>query len=185
MKETSIKEMTELDKCPACYGVTLCPTINQEQIQLGPFSSWFNAKNVHFAHSPHGLVTLKKLGHDWELTELDRFICRLMGHELNDDCVISDIIWKIQDVRSAIFNVVQSNASIRSGFTFCPAIESTQLDEIIDRVSTKSKGIGYKTLLINILTTVIINPEPIILQVSSKVLQINKELIYFTYFLKL
>lgn len=164
MKETSITELTELDTCPACYGVTFCPSIHSGRLHLYPFASWFNAKNVYFAHSASEIFTLKKLGHSWELAELDKYLCSLMGHGVSN-CVVSDIIWRLQDVKTAIFKVIKSEKTIRSGFTFCPAVDTTQLDEIVDRMYTKSKGIGYKTLLINILTTLVINPEPIILQV--------------------
>ncbi|KAF4527000.1 hypothetical protein B566_EDAN001547 [Ephemera danica] len=166
LKNTSVAELTELEKCPACFGVTFCPLINSGRIQLHAFSTWFNVKNVYFAESPLGTIVLKKLGHDWELKALDEYICQLIGnHHDPESCVPSDIIWKLQDVKAAIFTVIKSNNTrTRSSFTFCPAVDFAQMDDIIDRVSVRAKGVGYKTLLVNILTMLIINPEPIILE---------------------
>ncbi|CAB3372344.1 Hypothetical predicted protein [Cloeon dipterum] len=165
MKHTSIGDLTEEEKCPACYGTNLCPAIKSGSIHLYPFISWFNAKNVYFGHTSAGQkLTFKKLGHDWELEELDSYVCRLVGQNSKNNCRLSELAWRLDDVHTAIFNTVLSNLSLRSGISFCPVADTKQIDDLVDRVVKHSKETAYKTLLINVLTMFILNPEPVILQ---------------------
>ncbi|XP_059483036.1 divergent protein kinase domain 2A [Neocloeon triangulifer] len=163
MKNSSVSDMTEVAKCPACYGTDFCATIESGGVHLYPFLSWFNAKNVFFGRTTSGQkVTLKKLGHNHELDELDTFVCRLMGQPT--ECRLSEVVWRLDDVQTAIFNTVRSNLSLRSGISFCPVVDPKQIDDLVDRVARHSKQTAYKTLLINVLTMFVLNPEPVILQ---------------------
>jgi len=79
LKQASLDDLTEAWKCPACFGSDFCLTISSGDVRLRPFISWINAKNVYFGRWEGRPVALKKLGHDWELNELDVRLCNLMG----------------------------------------------------------------------------------------------------------
>lgn len=81
---------TEQDKCPACFGESLCPKLFSDQLVLTGWTRFtasrlINAKNVFQAilksrtGKEEQRVVLKKLGHDWELERLDHDLCTLAG----------------------------------------------------------------------------------------------------------
>lgn len=167
LKQASLDELTEAWKCPACYGTDFCMAITNGDVHLRPFISWLNAKNVYFGHWNSQAIALKKLGHNWELDELDVRLCRLM--EESPSCILSDLTWRLDDVHKAIFSAVQPSPdsnNLRAGISFCPVAEAGQIDELVQRVAKRSKETAYKSLLIHALTMFVLNPEPVILQVN-------------------
>jgi hypothetical protein len=167
LKQASLDELTEAWKCPACYGTDFCMEISNGDVHLTPFVSWLNAKNVYFGHWNNQAIALKKLGHNWELDELDVRLCRLM--EEAPSCSLSDLTWRLDDVHKAIFSAVQPSpdkSNLRAGISFCPVTEAGQIDELVQRVAKRSKETAYKSLLIHALTMFVLNPEPVILQVN-------------------
>jgi len=76
----------EISKCPACYGVTICPQFLTGKISIEPWSLiastlYLNSKNVYFAEYAGNKVVLKKLGHNHELEDLDNQIHKLSKPE--------------------------------------------------------------------------------------------------------
>lgn len=51
LKTPVVMHLTDLNRCPACYGVSVCPELYSNQILLESGHSWsrmFNAKNVYY-----------------------------------------------------------------------------------------------------------------------------------------
>ncbi|KAH0564548.1 hypothetical protein KQX54_012749 [Cotesia glomerata] len=77
----NILELTELSKCPACYGTTACAKIFDSDLKFEFYdlfttlSHLFAAKNVFYATLEDTRVVLKKLAHDNEFYLFDRMIC--------------------------------------------------------------------------------------------------------------
>ena len=70
------------DKCPVCYGRSLCFQLFDNQLELKGLSKMrafdvINVRNVHLAyHKEKDLnIVLKRLAHDTELNDIDAKIC--------------------------------------------------------------------------------------------------------------
>ncbi|CAH2215388.1 jg22769 [Pararge aegeria aegeria] len=142
LKGPQVMRLTDLHRCPACYGVTVCPELYSNQITLDS-SHWnmFNAKNIYYGYTKSNRrVVLKKLAHNWELKEFDDNLCNN---------------WRLK----------LDYTEPRKGLVMCPYAYSLY-DFIQSFLNNKREG--YKSELINIWTMLSINPEPIILQVIPK-----------------
>ncbi|CAG2057558.1 unnamed protein product [Timema podura] len=102
----SITELTELSKCPTCFGVTMCPAFMLGEIKLVGFSKYtkllnvLGSKNVMFGTYERNQIVLKKLGHSWELEKLDDKICKEL--KLNADCQVKNAEWNLIDFHTLI-----------------------------------------------------------------------------------
>ncbi|CAG9837960.1 unnamed protein product [Diabrotica balteata] len=80
IKQKTVLELCEINKCPFCYGKTLCREITKNKINLeyNRVSDFiynvFSVKNVYFARYKSKPVVLKKLAHTNELNKFDREI---------------------------------------------------------------------------------------------------------------
>ncbi|XP_063229062.1 divergent protein kinase domain 2A-like isoform X2 [Bacillus rossius redtenbacheri] len=166
-------ELTEVHKCPSCYGVTACPAFMLGQVELTGASrlvrllDLVGGRNVMFATHGDRRVVLKRLGNRRELAELDARICREMGRR--PGCRVGDAMWKVKDVRSLIASLLDmpdvspnSSDSYRS-LHLCPS--TTNVDLFLEKIFLRYRAIGREILYTNIWTMLLINPEPIILQV--------------------
>ena len=77
------EEFLEVQKCPACYGSSMCFSLFDDQFDLSGISKYemldvVNIKNVHFAyHKVHNhRIVLKKLAHIDEIRAVDEAICK-------------------------------------------------------------------------------------------------------------
>ena len=91
---------SNLSKCPACYGSSLCTYFKSGDIALLGYSWWsidslFNVKNVYHGvwWSRNRSVVLKKLGYDSELAQLDRRICDFV--HLDGSCDVKENVLKL------------------------------------------------------------------------------------------
>ncbi|EFX71406.1 hypothetical protein DAPPUDRAFT_327242 [Daphnia pulex] len=83
------EKFLELKKCPACYGVMLCPAFLMGDIVPETWSRFkaaqlLNTKNVYFATFKDKHVVMKKLGHDPQLEQLDHHILQQSVGLLNN-----------------------------------------------------------------------------------------------------
>ncbi|KOB52977.1 UPF0672 protein C3orf58-like protein [Operophtera brumata] len=108
--------LTDLHRCPACYGVSVCPELYSNQITVVDYgtgwSNLFNAKNVYYGYtnSNRGVV-LKKLAHDWELEELDLSLCKRWNLPVN--CKPMDLA-NSTNIDEKIVKLVQDNTRSKS-----------------------------------------------------------------------
>lgn len=133
-------ELSDLSKCPFCYGDNLCTAIQRNEITL-EFSSFskfffniFSIKNVYFAMYKSQKVILKKLAAEKELLNIN--LC-------DSNCSETEIINNLNEGRN-------KNFKLCSGF-----------GEIFLR------SCRYKDIR-NICTIIHVNIEPIILEMFNK-----------------
>lgn len=169
-KMPTIMKLTDLARCPACYGVTVCPELYSNQIILetNSWSSLFNAKNIYYGYTKtNRKIVLKKLAHDWEFKEFDSKLCERWN--LKSNCILKDLL-NVTDVDEKIINIIQYNLSWpeeepRKGLIMCPYAISFY--DMIQSILNKQSA-NYKSEMVNIWTMLMINPEPLILQVLQK-----------------
>ncbi|XP_069698636.1 divergent protein kinase domain 2A isoform X2 [Periplaneta americana] len=170
----SLRDFTEVEKCPACYGVSLCPAMNGGEITLSSFDivtaimNIIGSKNVMFGTFHDRKIVLKKLGHTTELNDVDKMICALA--DLDYGCSVSEAILKqgdlLQSVKRHVSQSLESQydtASLASGLRLCPSVISLEI--MLRNVFSLNRDISINTLLANIWTTIMVNPEPLILQI--------------------
>ncbi|KAG6449343.1 LOW QUALITY PROTEIN: divergent protein kinase domain 2A [Manduca sexta] len=171
LKSPRVMNLTELDRCPACYGISVCPELYSNQIFLENNHGWlsiFNAKNIYYGYTrSNRRVVLKKLAHNWELKEFDSKLCT--SWNLKRTCTpisllnVSNVDEKIIDIVG--YNLTWADPMPRKGLVLCPYAYS--LYDLIQPL-TNSRNSNFKAEMINLWTVLSINPEPLILQVLLK-----------------
>ncbi|KAM3961340.1 divergent protein kinase domain 2A [Aphomia sociella] len=171
LKTPRVMHITDLDRCPACYGISVCPELYSNQITLESKPRWmgiFNAKNIYYGYTKSNRrVVLKKLSYDWELKEFDSKMCNTW--RLKRNCKPIHLL-NASNMDDKIIDIVQYNLSFpdtepRKGLVLCPYAYS--IYDLVQPVLNSKKS-NYKSDMINIWTMLSVNPEPIILQVIPK-----------------
>ncbi|XP_049880066.1 divergent protein kinase domain 2A-like [Pectinophora gossypiella] len=173
LKIPRVMRLTDLRRCPACYGVTVCPELYSNQI-IPDKNDWtnmlFNAKNIYYGYTKSNRrIVLKKLAHDWEFSEFDNKLCK--AWKLNKNCHPIDLL-NVTGVEKKLEQLVHFNLTVpqvepRKGLVFCPYSFGIH-DFIEPALNNKKTSRNYQSDMINIWTMLSINPEPIVLQVIPK-----------------
>ncbi|PSN52914.1 Deleted in autism protein 1 [Blattella germanica] len=157
--------LLELNKCPACYGTSLCEAFVTKNITLDFYSikalifNLFGSKNVLFGIYLNERIVLKKLGDRTELDKLDATVCIMKG--LAVGCQVGEAL-KEQDnlLHKLEKQVIQPYGS---SLHLCPS--SAHLNVLITNYE-ESKDSTSRNVFLGIIWTVIsVNPEPLILQI--------------------
>lgn len=168
-------QLTDLSKCPACFGLSICDAVLKNEIIIrhrnaySTFANIFGGKNVFYANYGRDKVVLKKLARSTELDNFDRIIC--------DDDKLADIcpsdknqknIHHSIDFYARISKDINSdfNADNVSSLRLCPTTE--HIDDLFYNVYANSGESRKQISHAYIWTMVKINPEPLILQVDLK-----------------
>ncbi|KAL6266288.1 hypothetical protein P5V15_003147 [Pogonomyrmex californicus] len=165
----SITQLTELHKCPACYGISACHDIHKINLLWNDvnaiISHLFGVKNVFFGIHGQNKVVLKKLAHFSELRAFDIVLCKKLYLEY--PCSNIPIDRYTADFYDLIKKTITSDFSEDDmrRLRLCPTIE--HLDDLFYNVHLNNKYINPKHYLINLWTLISINPEPLILQILS------------------
>ncbi|ODN01116.1 Deleted in autism protein 1 [Orchesella cincta] len=171
-----LDQLSDRDKCPACFGVKMCPQIVNGQIKLKHWTKYkvtryVNQKNIFYGQWDDGFgqreVILKKLAHDHELDALDRTICERHGRDQN--CDVADTVRFLIEEYSH-HSTLRPGEQILHGekigngsdILLCPS--HAKMDFLIDAATKFNKGQHKKTILANVLTNILVNPEPILLE---------------------
>ncbi|KAJ9585287.1 hypothetical protein L9F63_002917 [Diploptera punctata] len=157
-----ITDLLELEKCPACYGTSMCPAFATEHIIRDTSSidaiifNMLGAKNIMLGLYLNKKVILKKLGHNSELDLLDKNICLMT--DLVPGCNVSNAISQHDNLLSELRQLVTKSftSSLR-----CPS--SVHLENLLN-FHENSKN-DSKVFQANLWTVVSVNPEPLIMQV--------------------
>lgn len=156
--------LAELDSCPACYGVTMCPAFMARRVSLtwsvANLLNLAGAKNVFLASlrdDGDRVVVLKKLGHDHELAALDAALCGRGG-----SCHVGEAVLRVSDLYTAVESALRAEEG--RGVVLCPS--AVNLDKLLGKVLSRNKGVSRRTVLANVWTLLNINAEPLVLQVS-------------------
>ncbi|XP_050574615.1 divergent protein kinase domain 2A [Bombus affinis] len=167
-----IDRLTELHKCPACFGISACNYIHEIDIAFHDFYSvfayFFGVKNVFFGSFNNSRVVLKKLAQNSELDEFDRMLCK--NKRISHICIknAKEIDNKVEvDFHELIKKEVHVN-STKSNFNhlkLCPTVQ--HLNDLLSNVYRNEKNIDRNILHINIWVLTVLNPEPLLLQILS------------------
>ncbi|XP_047005146.1 divergent protein kinase domain 2A [Schistocerca americana] len=171
----NIRELADLGKCPACYGVDLCPIVLGDGIKLINFDSLASViniigyKNVWFGTYKNAKIVVKKLGSDWELEQLDNKLCGNEGRNCNVTSSVSHVtnLSVIENYMKGLTSREGSVNDVLSGdFYVCPT--TSGVNRLLQHVKLRNEAIDTKTFLQNVWTIMHINPEPLILQILPK-----------------
>lgn len=167
-KSSRIMLLSNLKRCPACYGLSLCAELHSNQVILESsttLSSIFNAKNIYYGTTKSNRrVVLKKLAHNSELKAFDNRLCKIFN--LKSDCKpthllnISSIDIDDKLIQLVEYNLTKLDLTPRKGLVMCPYAYSL-FDFILPVFNSKRDQVD----MVNIWTMLSLNPEPIILQV--------------------
>jgi hypothetical protein len=169
----NIKDPKTLDvfKCPACFGEGLCPAFLSSNVILTNWTRFslakvVNAKNVYYGLYKDKHVILKKLGHDRELTRLDKTICQKANRDQGDanscDKVGNNIrilasLWMTKD-QTLVFDLVKANLDKDIETFGC-----TKSQDLMDFLFKRTQSHKGHLKAEHFLTLAFLNPEPIIL----------------------
>lgn len=161
----------QTDKCPACFGHSICVALKSERIQLTGWSKVrlldiVNIKNVHTARhlDNDDQIMIKKLAHDKEYENIDEKICRDANRPKGCDVArilhITNTGDQIKRLGLLPEHLVKTNHMFA-----CPTYS------LIDRVLTfyqekltSDKDQYFTRDKLQIYATALINPEPLMLQ---------------------
>lgn len=163
----NIIDMTELDKCPFCYGKTACTNLFNGNIKLNSSTSnifynminfAINSKNIYYGsykkRSSYKDIVVKKLAHNDELQAFSNFIRTHFGD------VYSNFHKIEKDFKAEMSKLMTStthDADIK--LKLCP-------DRLAFNVLLNNKQIMTSEDYIHFYTMLYVNPEPIVMQVS-------------------
>lgn len=167
---------TNVKFCPACFGNTLCPQFFHGDISLLGASrlksfQFINRKNVFTGKLRKERVILKKLAHDWEITEADKHLCSIT--KLGKSCDVSDAVKHLvksyitSENRSSLMDVLKRFKSTTDS-SRCPT--ERLLSYMFNKVNTDQRDYTmtknlhmYK--LGEMMYSLLVNPEAVMLQV--------------------
>lgn len=168
--------LTQLHKCPACYGMSACTAFYSGQIWLSLTQN--NSKNTYYGthKKSNQRVALKKLASEQQLQMFDDTLCEVWG--LESSCNPMDLHkrFKISDVKDMINKSVLWNFTFpnleRRHLIFCPNVDGFY--DFLKPVFTKNASDNtLKADLIHIWTMLNINVEPILLQVKTNIIWVD------------
>lgn len=164
------ERLCELDKCPACYGISECSYIKNISITLDDVFSLINylfgVKNVFMGKYFETKVVLKKLAHTSELNAFDEMLCESKSFgflckndiSVNNDSTQVDFYQLVK--RKLISSFTEDDNSL---LRLCP--NDRNIDTLFRNLHVKNKELDANIFYINLWTLVTINPEPLMLQV--------------------
>ncbi|XP_045201226.2 divergent protein kinase domain 2A-like [Mercenaria mercenaria] len=166
--------LVEINKCPVCYGESLCQTLLRNQIKLSNlakvrFLDIFGSNSDRMYHatlnSPNRgntEIVLKKLGKNHDLSDLDALICSKA--KMADDCDVSSAISKLSFVKQSgqdakFAKYLQGSSKM----FYCPStrLVSELFNKYKERSATDEVTLRDR---VKIWSTAIINQEPLLLQ---------------------
>ncbi|XP_029635244.1 divergent protein kinase domain 2A-like isoform X1 [Octopus sinensis] len=163
-------QLTDVELCPVCYGEDFCRPLLNGSVVLNTLSSlmifqFANVKNVYFAHYNNKSIVLKKLGHDFEIYQARKEICRIISNSTSDNCNVKKSFKKL--LASHEFDVLEAIRPLlmlSSDLFRCPSqrLYKSILKHYVDKLTLPDdKSVNN---LLHLITTNIVNPEPLIMQ---------------------
>ncbi|XP_017758251.1 PREDICTED: deleted in autism protein 1 homolog [Eufriesea mexicana] len=166
-----MNRLTELHKCPVCFGVSACNYIHEVDIILHDFYTLFayfyGVKNVFFGSFNKSSVVLKKLAQNFELDEFDKMLCK--DTNFSHICTINVKEVEEKTIKINFHKLIEEEVSsdfMNNNFNrlkLCPTIQ--HLNDLLKDVYYNMKDVNRKILDINIWVLTLLNPEPLLLQI--------------------
>lgn len=165
----------ETEKCPACYGHSLCWILQDNQIHLTGWSKvrlldFVNVKNVHFGHHKdldHPVV-LKKLAHSSELQDIDERICKDAGRQAG--CDVARVL-HVSDTGIEIRKLGLLPKHLKNTTYMFSCVTLNLIDLVIRKYQEKLKpksDLPFVRDKLQIYATALVNSEPLLLQTFPK-----------------
>ncbi|XP_070539063.1 divergent protein kinase domain 2A-like isoform X2 [Ptychodera flava] len=158
------------DKCPACFGTSLCEDINNRNLRFTSYSrirlfDLINIKNVFEGVYMDKEVVLKRLGHNSEWRESDAALCESAGLE-PPLCKVSSAAYKSKLAKlNRRDGVLADDVKDLSDVVRCPS------QRLLDRIwSSYKKNLGHPTESVSpeekmmLMMALSFNPEPVLAQ---------------------
>lgn len=162
------------DKCPSCYGRSLCFQLFDNQLELKGMSKlrafdMMNIRNVHLAyHKDREInVVLKRLAHNDEIREVDDKIC--YDSDRQPGCDVSRTTVKTKTSQDIVKNGLLPKHFKDTSFMFiCPSHKL--LNRVIDKYQEKTTDPNFMVHddKLQLLFTAKVNSEPLLLQTFPK-----------------
>lgn len=172
------ESLLELNKCPLCYGVSFCNEllIQNDRFNLYLEHSWtytnffnglFNIKNVYFARDALSdrKFVLKKLAHQSELQDfrLNELKCEKIP---SANCITHLIYAEKHELAERLRETTFKRFTQALGLEIATCFTQRMIDLMYESYSEYEKTEDFFLRNIALLTTLKINPEPIVLQVK-------------------
>lgn len=155
----------EVEKCPFCYGHNLCALFDNNEISFSNLTfsekicNIVNVKNVYLANYNYVKVVLKKLGHAWELANIDDIICKDQFDENcppYSDCYNMDYTSKIMEY------FMTDNEDFPKNIKLCSL---STINQFMNNIFSLYSHCNISVMTANIWTLILANSEPLLLQV--------------------
>ena len=168
--KTDLNLIIELEKCPACYGYSMCKSFKKNEIKLdysnlvSIFNNFFGVKNIFYAKYKSSQVILKKLAHRYEFENFDNMLCNEFKEFCFDNKKKSPYSNKINFKKlffSELNNLTIANPTNK--LLICPLGNNSQ--EIFEKFGL-NKNKENKDYFAYLWTCIKINPEPFVLEVT-------------------
>ena len=162
----------ETEKCPACFGQSLCPKLLNNEIEFTGISKFrsfdpLNTKNIYFARQKDtGLpLVVKKLARDTDFDDVDSKICHDAGMDSNCDLQTAILRLPIIQTGTKLDTIAKHLQGLTPLFV-CPSVRLMQrvFDKYRERTSAEQIVNRDK---VQLWMSSLVNAEPITLQVSS------------------
>ncbi|XP_071798726.1 divergent protein kinase domain 2A-like [Asterias amurensis] len=162
-----------VNKCPACYGTSMCQEFSHGYLSLTSYSRMrfldiVNVKNVFYGwhQKLNSDVILKRLGHNKELDSFDRDICKNAGAGVKCDVAKSIFKTKFSRVLETEMLTI-ADAEGLSDVVRCPSERLLEriTAKFMEYIPAKTPKKDWKMML---MTTLAINPEPIMYMIFPK-----------------
>ncbi|XP_076642294.1 divergent protein kinase domain 2A [Halictus rubicundus] len=168
-----INHLTELHKCPACFGTSACDYIHKVDVTpynlYSMFSYFFGVKNVFFGRLNDNNIVLKKLARSFELNKFDQMLCQnknffhICASNLREATNAIDNVDFYELIKQEVtLDFTKDNLS---RLRVCPTEQ--RLSNLLQQVYRNNQYVDKQTLDINIWTSIVLNPEPLLLQILS------------------
>ncbi|XP_076672799.1 divergent protein kinase domain 2A isoform X1 [Andrena cerasifolii] len=168
--KADVNHLTELEKCPACFGISACSYIHNVDITphdfYSAFSYIFGAKNVFLGTLNGSKVILKKLAHTSELNEFDRVVCE--NKNLSRICTRnSEKIDHSNDIN--FYELIEQQVTLHftkdnlNRLRVCPSVK--HLSNLLHQIYLSNENYDSDALDISIWMLTVLNPEPLLLQI--------------------
>lgn len=162
-------DLIEVKKCPYCFGTTLCKEFVKGEVAIRSsslleiFTNYFSVKNVFYGEYKNNNVVLKKMGHNWELYNLDVYICK--NNNLNENCDLDSIRGDVINYKERVVEYLKLyDPHVEKHFRICSERAVKKFVELV--LSKKPANTSEEEFFKNIWTVMQLNIEPVLLQVS-------------------
>ncbi|XP_070535625.1 divergent protein kinase domain 2A-like [Ptychodera flava] len=160
----------EVQKCPACFGDSLCQSFSNGDAHLNLTIKRFDPNSIDYhGYYRHTRVVGKRLGSNDEFQKLDNFICANTSQDINCDVgdavvmsyLASDTALTVHHFRNELWKVTQIARSDLSA-TICAT--KRFIDTIKSLYNHDKEGILNEEERSQLMTSLILNPEGILLK---------------------